>query len=200
MCLSFSRGISSLNVVLGEHDVSTGQESVSVIASVQEIIRHPGYNEDTVENDFALLKLEHPVPFGRYSHVRPACLPDREPEDGIPVIATGWGTTSESGPQAEILQEVVLSKYPDSVCESSYPDDFVSGAMICAGVDEGGKDACQGDSGGPLVRNAGGFYEVVGVTSWGFGCARQGQPGVFANVKSKQLRLIQCVNVFVVFF
>ena len=41
--------------------------------------------------------------------------------------------------------------------------------MICAGGQD--KDACQGDSGGPLVVNQDGLFVLVGVTSWGTGCA-----------------------------
>jgi trypsin len=50
--------------------------------------------------------------------------------------------------------------------------------MICAGVTGGGKDACQGDSGGPLVVDG----KLVGIVSWGAGCADPLYPGVYSNV------------------
>ena len=40
----------------------------------------------------------------------------------------------------------------------------------------------QGDSGGPLtVRDADGTFRLVGLSSWGFGCA-SGYPGVYSRV------------------
>ena len=50
--------------------------------------------------------------------------------------------------------------------------------MFCAGVSAGGKDACQGDSGGPVKYN----NQLVGATSWGYGCAQANYPGVYADV------------------
>ena len=40
----------------------------------------------------------------------------------------------------------------------------------------------QGDSGGPLVTADGAGAALVGITSWGDGCARPGTYGVYTRV------------------
>lgn len=54
---------------------------------------------------------------------------------------------------------------------------------FCAGG-QGGNDACQGDGGSGLVCESDGFYELTGLVSWGFGCGRNGVPGVYVKVSS----------------
>jgi len=57
--------------------------------------------------------------------------------------------------------------------------------ILCAGLQEGGKDACQGDSGGPLVQERDdGSFNLVGVVSAGIGCARRDIPGLYADVEA----------------
>ena len=55
--------------------------------------------------------------------------------------------------------------------------------MICAGYEEGDKDSCKGDSGGPMTQfDKNDQATVIGVVSWGLGCASEGKPGVYTKV------------------
>lgn len=69
-------------------------ERTSVII-VSHSILHPGYDDDTLLNDIAILVLPSPLVFSRY--VGSACLPanaDLTLQDRTGVVA-GWGYTSE---------------------------------------------------------------------------------------------------------
>lgn len=86
-----------------------------------------------------------------------------------------------AGGRPAILQKVTIPTVSRSVCQACYDAMmlYINTRSICAGlVGEGGKDACQGDSGGPLTAGS----VLVGITSWGIGCARADFPGIYTSV------------------
>jgi secreted trypsin-like serine protease len=85
------------------------------------------------------------------------------------------------------LREVDLPVQWDSWMHRAYGRRFSAATMVGAGRWKGGRDTCSGDSGGPLVVADGGSWRLVGVTSWGDGCARAGKPGVYARVAADPL-------------
>jgi secreted trypsin-like serine protease len=56
--------------------------------------------------------------------------------------------------------------------------------MMCAGYREGRIDSCQGDSGGPLVWRSPDGPALVGIVSFGDGCARELKYGVYTRVSA----------------
>ena len=95
----------------------------------------------------------------------------------------GWGAVKENGPTSGILKEVSLPVLTAKKCKALVDDpNMYTKKVICTGYAEGGQDACQGDSGGPLFHVNGGQQILVGVVSWGEGCARKNSPGIFTKV------------------
>ena len=96
--------------------------------------------------------------------------------------AIGWGTLTEGGSIPDRLQEVTVPLVSDGACRAAYLlVGYIYETMICAG--EAGRDACQGDSGGPLTHtDSDGTVYLVGLTSFGIGCARPRYPGVYTEV------------------
>ena len=84
----------------------------------------------------------------------------------------------------DILMEVDVPTIPLDKCQEMYSKrpGVINPSVICAGFEEGVKDSCNGDSGGPLLQFMDGVPVLYGITSWGDGCARSRQPGVYTRV------------------
>uniref|UniRef100_A0A1A9X3F3 Vitamin K-dependent protein C n=1 Tax=Glossina brevipalpis TaxID=37001 RepID=A0A1A9X3F3_9MUSC len=151
---------------------------------VAQIITHPKYNARTYDNDIAIVKMDKPVEMTELLH--PVCMPTPGKSfKGETGIVTGWGALRVGGPTSDTLQEVQVPIMSQDDCRKSrYGPSRITDNMLCAGYEEGQKDSCQGDSGGPLHVVAHGTreHQLVGVVSWGEGCAKAGYPGVYSRV------------------
>lgn len=104
--------------------------------------------------------------------------------ENVDAIVSGWGTLSSGGSLSSTLLDATVTTMSNSQCKTSYGTTSITNNMICAAA--AGKDSCQGDSGGPLIRKAtNSAYILIGIVSWGFGCAQPDYPGVYARVSNQ---------------
>jgi trypsin len=157
-------------------------ESADVVeTAVADLHVAEDYNDPiAMSNDWALLKLAEPV------DVEPIGLAT-EPEEYDLLETAGWGDTGDGFPTT--AQWVEVPFVSDEDCEAAYPDEVDAASMLCAGdLENGGVDSCQGDSGGPIMSPATDedsdepTQVLVGIVSWGYGCADAGNPGVYGEV------------------
>jgi secreted trypsin-like serine protease len=153
---------------------------------------HPRYNDDTTQNDIAVLTLDRPLLNQQW--LRLAASDDSALyTPGTTGTVYGWGLTSgaEGATLSAKLKKASLPLVADSTCDSAMrsvvgQDYFIAGSMTCAGTpatgaDEGTNSPCNGDSGGPLVVG----NKIVGIVSWGVaGCTGKGAYPVFTKVSS----------------
>jgi trypsin len=179
---------SAYSIVAGDHNIQNtdGDEKTS---AVTQIIIHPGYNSQTINNDAALMKLASPFDLNASQYIKAAVLADNTDSDfetpEAQSVVAGWGATSEGGGSPSVLQWVTVPVVTTATCNARYnPSGYqITPAMICAG--ESGKDSCQGDSGGPMMcTRANGEVVHFGIVSWGIGCARPNYPGVYARTSA----------------
>ncbi|GFT87403.1 plasma kallikrein [Nephila pilipes] len=138
----------------------------------------------SLKNDIALLRLTTPIDIENSDgFINGVCLPSKDIADNITGTGTvtGWGTTSQGGSLSETLKAVDVPILSDEKCKEVYKENYES-TMLCAGYEGGGKDSCQGDSGGPFVqRSSNGISTLIGIVSWGYGCAQPNYPGVYTE-------------------
>ncbi|XP_068085541.1 trypsin-2-like [Anabrus simplex] len=162
-----------VNLRAGSSIINEGGE----LYDVAEIIMNEQYDWYTIDNDISLLRVATKFRLGDGVAVIP--LASVTPAAGTIVTISGWGATREWGAASKQLQQVQVPVVDHDQCSEIYQQyGGVTDSMLCAGLLTGGKDACQGDSGGPYVADS----KLVGLVSWGVGCAQPDYPGVAADV------------------
>ena len=172
----------NLRIVVGLHKLSNLSASTAQTIVVSQVFSHEGYDRSRLINDIAVLRLQRPVQLNQY--VSPICLPGPDAQEFNPVTTIGWGVTTENGFLSDTLQQVTLAVL-NGEARSAYGADFNVTRQIAAGIRAvGDKDSCQGDSGGPLMFLSNHQWYLNGVVSFGFGCARALNPGVYTRVSA----------------
>lgn len=158
--------------------------------AIKKVIKHPRYkNPRSSSNDFALVQIATIDPNGPIKAVKlasPAFESEGHAGEGITSTVYGWGYLREGSGVTNDLNKVEVPLVSNATANTPEAyDGEVDDSMIAAGYAAGGKDSCQGDSGGPLVVfDQANEPVLVGVVSWGEGCARPDKYGVYSRVSS----------------
>ncbi|XP_027713133.1 urokinase-type plasminogen activator [Vombatus ursinus] len=157
---------------------------------IEELILHENFSTGAIayHNDIALLKIRSKTDKCAEPSrtVQTICLPSAR--EDIPVGSecevTGFGLEEQNDYlYPEYLKMAVVRTISYRTCrQPHYYGSEVTPQMLCAAHPEWTSDACQGDSGGPLVCPIDDRMALVGVVSWGLGCAEKNKPGVYARV------------------
>ena len=178
-----------LRVTVGRTVLTSSQGR---LRKVSKIFVHPKYDARRSTHDAAVLKLNKPVT--DIEPIRPAGAKQNFLEKGgTPAIVAGWGNTKAQPAIGfagsnfpDRMREALVPVRSDSYGKSAYGSEFVPRLMVAAG--KTGKDTCQGDSGGPLFKEVSGRYRQIGITSFGYGCAASGYPGVYTEVNNYSVK------------
>ncbi|KAH9866157.1 hypothetical protein J1614_008722 [Plenodomus biglobosus] len=160
---------------------SLNRASGGTVSQISRIILHPNYvDRVSYDNDIAILKLATSIPATNGVTYATLAASGNDPAAGTTVTTAGWGSTaSGSSASPTLLRKVDVPIVSRATCRSNYDATSVTNNMFCAGFAAGGKDSCQGDSGGPIMTSS---KTLIGIVSWGGGCAAPNQPGVYSRI------------------
>ena len=182
-----------IGVIPRLHVFNISTWSPAIAAMAERIYVHELYDDATLNDDVAVIRLRTPIPIDdrvSLACIAPANMNDQELKEGEPLVATGWGAMeSVNRTQPSQLQQVRLQFVPptNALCsEIVGAGDNRRPGQMCAGFPP--KAVCFGDSGGPLVRsivhpNGKTYWQQIGIMSGTLDCGYQtNYPDVYARV------------------
>ncbi|GLV32017.1 tracheal-prostasin [Carabus blaptoides fortunei] len=168
-----------LSVVVGQHN-RRAHDGIEL--PIRRMILHKEFYSHKThdETDIALIKLAEPIEFSNI--VTPVCLPKEQAlyDNEFGTVA-GWGMKQFNTTTVDILRQTFVKVLSKNDCRNTPMRPYINSRVLCAYFDN--TDACQGDSGGPLTyEREPGKSEIIGVVSWGVGCATPKMPGIYTSV------------------
>ncbi|WP_141734501.1 serine protease [Oligoflexus tunisiensis] len=193
--------VTNVSVVLGSRmlsdapaDIGTERNASGERFRAKKLSIHEGYERNTSIHDIGWVDLDGT------SSLPPAVVNTSAsfPSTGTTTYAAGWGATSQGGSSSDTLKYTAVSTLSNASCKTALDglrdrngriftdaagvrfSDKIFPTSLCAYAPA--TDSCQGDSGGPLFTYDGSQLTVVGVVSWGLGCAQPDIPGIYTRV------------------
>mmetsp|Transcript_29203 Transcript_29203/g.45154 ORF Transcript_29203/g.45154 Transcript_29203/m.45154 type:complete len:659 (+) Transcript_29203:243-2219(+) len=199
-CSGAEQDLNIYRVVVGRYDLTETWKGRSI--KMKSEVVHPQYNEESVDNDFNIIVLAEKIREDEGIQFVKLNSDEAVPVVGAATNVMGWGDTNPIKGETEVsdvLMETEVFAVSNEECEmskgtvatSEFGQVFadlqgqITDSMLCAWAKD--TDGCQGDSGGPLVvaGNTPDQDLLVGVVSWGLGCAEEEFPGVYSRVSAQ---------------
>ncbi|KAI1891705.1 hypothetical protein AGOR_G00146520 [Albula goreensis] len=138
----------TLTVLLGAHNILSDRKDR---AEVKFYHIHPGFNDNTLENDIMLLQLKSEVK--KTKIVQWIALPNKDKDTKPKTVCSvaGWGANKTNGSISPHLLEADVTVVDRSLCRKTWMGKPITPRMMCAGGNIDKRGFCQGDSGGPLM-------------------------------------------------
>ncbi|XP_058118574.1 uncharacterized protein LOC131288435 [Anopheles ziemanni] len=115
----------------------------------------------------------------------------------VDCLATGWGKSTIDDELTDVLLQTRAPIQSSKKCEEAYGD-FIKlhRGHLCAGNLDGTGGTCVGDSGGPLQCRISkrGPWILVGITSFGSGCAFKNYPDVYTKISFYRQWIVETIQ------
>jgi len=192
----------NIRLFFGVHEFTFDLLSSGTGIAGQKYIMHESYNDKTLSNDVAVIRLVKPAAVDNQK-IALVCLATpstRACGVGHSVAASGWGSTSGDPNRPPSSRPTHLQQVALQCVDSSNADCkqlsfsgflgvplFADKSKMCAYAEN--KGVCFGDSGGPLVReetlsDGTPYFEQVGIMSGTIDCSHtRPRPDLYANVR-----------------